>query len=95
MLWQDEGWTPRLTDADRWKLSPEEDAELHGWQERNLRLSWLQVTNPWDSEHVAIDELGPLLNLLDNQDAPYAEELTTKRALFTATARRLRDAERE
>jgi hypothetical protein len=33
LLWEQEGWTPRLTEVGRFKLSTEDDAALLAWQE--------------------------------------------------------------
>lgn len=87
LLWEEHGWTPRLTDAGRFKFSPEDDAGLRAWQERNLRLSWVHVERPWDVEDFAIGQLEPPFNLLDNDDHPFSEDMADARALFVATAR--------
>jgi hypothetical protein len=86
LLWQEKGWTPLVTATGRFDFSPKDDAELRGWQERNLRLSWLEVDRPWESEPRAIDDLGPPFNLADNRDHPFYEEMKTARAIFKAKA---------
>ena len=86
LLWQDEGWTPRLTATGRWKLSQEDDAALSAWQSANLRLSWVHVERPWDIEAFTIRELEPPFNLRDNPDHPFYENMATARAFFKAKA---------
>lgn len=86
LLWEKEGWTPRLTEKGRFKLSREDDAALRGWQERNLRLSWVPVERPRDTEDFAISELEPPFNLAGNLDHPFYEGMSNARACFKAKA---------
>ncbi len=86
LLWQDKGWTPRLTETGRFKFSPEDNAALSAWQERNLRLSWLAIESPWNHEDLAIRELEPPLNLADNRDHPFYEDMKSARTFFKARA---------
>lgn len=86
LLWEEKGWTPRVTETGRFKLSPEDDTSLRAWQEWNLRLSWLEIERPWEWERRAIDELGPPFNLADNRDHPFYEEMANARTLFKVTA---------
>lgn len=89
LLWEEEGWTPRLTESGRFKLSVEDDAALLAWQERNLRVSWVHIAEPWTIEGFAIRELQPPFNLRDNRDHPFYEPMDEARRRFklTATAR--------
>lgn len=86
LLWQERNWTPQLTEAGKWKFSPEDDAALRGWQEQNLRVTWLEIERPWESEPRAIDDLGPSFNLADNREHPFYEDMANARALFQAKA---------
>lgn len=89
LLWEKEGWTPRLTEKGRFKLSPEDDAALRAWQEQNLRLSRLEIHRPWENEPLAIRELEPPFNLADNGDHPFYETMDWARRRFKMTAEAL------
>lgn len=90
LLWEENGWTPRLTpETSRFKLSPVDDAGLRAWQERNLRVSWVHVQQPWDIEAFAIGELEPPFNLAGNRDHPFYEEMNDARRRFKLTAEAL------
>lgn len=89
LLWEENGWTPRLTETGRFKLSPEDDAALCGWQDRNLRVSWARLAEPWNSESLAISELAPPFNLAGNLDHPFYEDMSNARAYFKMKAEAL------
>ncbi|MBA3370494.1 MAG: hypothetical protein H0T96_03455 [Thermoleophilaceae bacterium] len=86
LLWEEKDWTPRLTETGRFKFSPEDDAALRAWQELNLRLSWVPVERPRDTEDFAISELEPPFNLAGNLDHPFYEGMSNARACFKAKA---------
>lgn len=87
LLWEVEGWTPRLTDGGRFTLSREDSAALRAWQERHLRVSWVHVARPWDAEGFVIRELEPPFNLKDNHGHPFYETMRDARRRFETAAR--------
>lgn len=85
-LWELEGWTPRLTDAGRWKFDAADSLAMKAWQRAHLCVSWCPLDEPWRHEALAIETLQAPLNTDDNPSNPFLDTLEAARLRFVAAA---------
>jgi hypothetical protein len=80
LLWEREGWTPRMTPSGKLAFSAEDNAALSRWQEHNLRVGWCVADDPWAREAALIGELSPPLNVESNAGHVFEPSMRKARA---------------
>lgn len=63
------------------------EQKLSDWMEANAFVTWVEHPVPWEIEAMLIRELRPSLNLADNSDHPFCEQLAKIRKHATTRAR--------
>ena len=88
LLWESQGWTPRISASGKPRLDRTDNLSLSRWQAGHLRLSYAVVTKPWRFESAVIQAMEPPMNRGHNADHTFYADMGAARALLRATARR-------
>jgi GIY-YIG catalytic domain len=83
-LYEQEGWRPYFTDRPLLE-EPDNDA-LSAWIERNLRVQWVRVAEPWAVEADLIRLMRPPLNRTHNDAHPFYTVVGDARRRFREAA---------
>lgn len=84
-LFAREGWRPVWT--DRAMLPQADNAALSSWQATHLRVQWVEVSKPWESESAVIALMRPPLNRHHNETHPFYGAVGRARHRYRAAAR--------
>jgi hypothetical protein len=86
LLWEQQGWTPRVSPSGRYELSSADNEALSRWQVAQLRVCWRPLREPWVSEAEAVRDLRPPMNRADNADHPFYLRMGAARDRLRAVA---------
>ncbi len=86
LLWEREGWTPRMTTSGKLTFSASDNKGLSRWQEENLRIGWYVADEPWAREATLIAELSPPLNVKSNAGHVFEPSMRKARARLAEVA---------
>jgi GIY-YIG catalytic domain-containing protein len=84
LLYEQEGWRPYWT--DRPLLTERDNDALSAWLTTNLRVQWVQITEPWGVEAEVIRLMRPPLNRTHNQTHPFYTQVGDSRKRFREAA---------
>jgi len=87
LLWETNGWVPRLSASGRPALSDRDNQQLSEWQQVHLQVSWATVGEPWSIEALAVASMAPPMNREHNHDHPFCPAMGSARDRFRAVAR--------
>jgi hypothetical protein len=87
LLWEQNGWTPRMSTSGRFTLDRRDNRALSQWQTSNLRLRWAVSPEPWDFEIDLIAAMQPPMNREHNEKHPFYECMGDARDRFRDAAR--------
>jgi hypothetical protein len=87
LLWETNGWVPRLSASGRPALSDRDNQQLSAWQQEHLEISWATAAEPWDFEAPAVAFMAPPMNREHNRGHPYFAAMGSARDRFRGVAR--------
>jgi hypothetical protein len=87
LLWERQGWRPRLSRSGRPLLAAEDNRSLTDWQRAHLRVGWAVVPEPWSVEAEVIGLMNPPMNREGNAGHPFYEAMGWARRRLRAAAR--------
>ena len=87
LLWQQEGWTPRMSPSGKFKLDRDDNRALSIWQVTHLRLRWAVASRPWGFEGDVIAAMRPPMNRDHNETHPFYKAMGDARDRFRRAAR--------
>jgi hypothetical protein len=86
LLWEIYEWSPCIH-GDKLALPANECAALTRWMERELLVSWCEVTKPWEYEPTLIADMVPPLNSDHNHGHAFYGDLREARQYIMTVAR--------
>jgi hypothetical protein len=95
LLWEQEGWTARVSASGKYRLDPDDNRALSAWQRTHLRVQWAVVHEPWRFEAAVVRLMEPPMNRAHNAHHPFYEAMGSARDRFRASARPLRRVARK
>jgi hypothetical protein len=87
LLWEQEGWKPRISASGRFRLDRADNDALSAWQRTHLRVRWTVLQEPWRFEADVVRLMEPPMNRSHNSHHPFYREMGYARDRFRAVAR--------